>query len=774
MNRQEALNDRQWEAVRCTEGPLLVLAGAGSGKTRVLTHRIAYLIEDKGVSPWNILAITFTNKAAAEMKERVGRTVSEGADSVWVSTFHSACARILRRHCENLGYDTNFTIYDADDQKTLMHQIFKRLNVDTHYYKERDVLNYISSAKDKLWTPDDCEQDAADFREEKKAGLYREYQKELRQNNAMDFDDLIVNGVELFRTCPEIRDHYQERFRYIMVDEYQDTNHAQFQLVALLAEKYRNLCVVGDDDQSIYRFRGADVTNILDFESVFPGARVVKLEQNYRSTANILHAANAVIGNNRGRKKKTLWTANEEGSRTRARFFLTAEEEAGYLVNTLARKHEEGRQWKELAVLYRTNAQSRLLEEYCVRQNVPYRLIGGVNFYQRREIKDVLAYLKTIANGVDDLAVDRIINVPPRGIGQVTVGRLKVFAAEQEMNLYDAVQNWDQVPGLGRSGQKIRQFVEQIDALRRIAKDPEVPLNELIQAVLEQTGYTEYLKEEGKVEAEARMENIDELISKAASYSLSAPEPDLDDFLEQVALVADVDRMDEEEDRVTLMTLHSAKGLEFPVVCIAGMEEGLFPNIRAVFSENPEDIEEERRLCYVGITRARKELLLTGAKKRMIRGSVQYYQPSRFVREIPEEYLDAGGHGRDKRTQSKPAAEWPAAGRTAGGGTAAERPAKERPAAGGTDERSSQYSAGAALSYGNNPGFGKVFAVTKAKRLDYKEGDRVRHERFGEGVVQAIVDKKKDYEVTVCFDQAGVRRMFANFARLQKIESSEI
>ena len=790
MNIKEVLNDRQQEAVLCTEGPRLVLAGAGSGKTRVLTHRIAYLIEEKAVNPWNILAITFTNKAASEMKERVERTVSRGADSVWVSTFHSTCVRILRRHCQNLGYDTNFSIYDADDQKTLMRQIFKKLDVNTRYYKEKDVLAYVSAAKDKLWTPEDCEKEAADFQEKKKAELYREYQKELRQNNAMDFDDLIVNGVKLFRTCPEILEHYQERFRYIMVDEYQDTNYAQFKLIELLAEKYRNLCVVGDDDQSIYKFRGADVTNILEFESAFPGARVVKLEQNYRSTGNILNAANEVIRHNQGRKEKTLWTANGQGSRPGFHFFQTAEEEAEYLTKTLTDKHREGRQWKDLAVLYRTNAQSRLLEEYCVRKNIPYLLIGGINFYQRKEIKDVLAYLKTIANGVDDLAVARIINVPPRGIGQVTIGRLTVFAAEQEMNLYDAVRNWDVVPGLGRSGQKVQKFADQIESLRQMAEDPEIPVNELIQAVIEKTGYQEYLKEEGEVEAESRMENIEELISKASGYSQNAPEPSLGDFLEQVALVADVDRMDESEDRVTLMTLHSAKGLEFPVVCIAGMNDGLFPTMRAVCSESREDIEEERRLCYVGITRAREELILTGARRRMVNGNTQYYPVSRFIKEIPEEYLETDDGKRDKPSESYDMEDadlpWNAESRR--GRVSSFAPGTDSyrsPYASDSSSREGIFDRGrdgsfpsnrksAAASYGRNPGFGKTFSVTKAEKLDYQEGDRVRHKLFGDGVVNSIVDRKKDYEVTVCFDKAGVKKMFANFAKLEKIESSEI
>ncbi len=496
MDINGTLNDRQLEAVTCTEGPLLVLAGAGSGKTRVLAHRIAYLIEEKAVNPWNILAITFTNKAAGEMKERVGRTVDFGADSVWVSTFHSTCVRILRRHCEALGYGTNFSIYDSDDQKTLVKQVLKKLDVDTKLYRDRAMLGYISDAKDKLISPAAFEEQAVDFREKKIALIYKTYQEELFQNNAMDFDDLIVKTVELFRTCPEVLDYYQERFRYIMVDEYQDTNHAQFKLVELLAAKYRNLCVVGDDDQSIYRFRGADVRNILDFEAAFPGARVVKLEQNYRSTKNILAAANEVIANNYNRKGKELWTANDQGERVRFHQFGTAEEEADFISGSLRKLEEKGLDWKDMAVLYRTNAQSRLLEEYCIRQNVPYLLVGGVNFYQRKEIKDILAYLKTIANGVDDLAVLRIINVPRRGIGAATIGKITAFASEHGMHLYDGVKAVGQVPGIGKAGLKVQAFSDQIEAFRRISEDPEKTIADLIQKVLDDTGYQKELEDE--------------------------------------------------------------------------------------------------------------------------------------------------------------------------------------------------------------------------------------------------------------------------------------
>lgn len=782
MNKLEMLNEKQREAVVCTEGPLLVLAGAGSGKTRVLTHRVAYLIQEKGVDPWNILAITFTNKAADEMKRRVEQLVPECAGMVWVSTFHSACVRILRRYGERLGYDRNFSIYDTDDQRTVMKQLFKDQKIDKRLFKERDVLSYISWAKNKLLTPEDCKKEAADFTEMKKAELYQSYEKELKQNNAMDFDDLLVNTVRLFQDFSEILASYQERFKYIMVDEYQDTNFAQFKLVELLAAKYRNLCVVGDDDQSIYKFRGADITNILNFESAFPGAKVVKLEQNYRSTGNILAAANEVIRHNQWRKDKTLWTAAEDGCQARFRQFDSAEEEAGYIAQTLKEKYQEGRDWKEMAVLYRTNAQSRLLEEACIRKDIPYLIVGGVNFYQRKEIKDVLAYLKTIANGVDDLAVARIINVPGRGIGAVTVGKLTVFASANNMNLYDAAKECRIVPGLARSAPKIQGFVELIEELRKTAEDPETSIPDLIEAVLEKTGYQEYLEEEGKVEGETRMENIRELISKAASYSQEAQEPSLSEFLEQVALVADIDRMDPEESRVTLMTLHSAKGLEFPVVFMAGMEDGLFPSSMATRSADQDDLEEERRLCYVGITRAREELIMTGARKRMVNGERQYSGTSRFITEIPDAYLEKETLKRADEDWDESGLPWSSEARRGRVSSfSPERDVYENPYA--ALSRSAG-SSGESFGYGQGrktsgpslgqrsktgPGFGKTFTVTKADHLDYQEGDRVRHKLFGEGQVVSIVNGKKDFEVTVNFDEAGTKKMFASFAKLEKV-----
>ena len=759
MSIYESLNPMQREAVLSTEGPLLVLAGAGSGKTRVLTHRVAYLIEEMGVAPWNIMAITFTNKAAGEMRERVDRLVSHGAEAVWVSTFHSSCVRILRRHIQYLGFDTDFSIYDTDDQKTVMKQVIKALELDPKQYRERALLSQISAAKDQLISPEEFELNAAgDYRLRQTARIYREYQNQLKKNNALDFDDLIGQAVELLEESREVREYYQERFKYVMVDEYQDTNYAQFKLVSLLAGKYRNLCVVGDDDQSIYRFRGADIKNILSFEETFPGAKVVRLEQNYRSTGHILHAANEVIRHNEGRKEKKLWTENGEGEKVRFRQYDQAYEEADGVVKEI---RDGGWDYKDCAVLYRTNAQSRLLEEKCLLYNIPYRLVGGVNFYQRREIKDILSYLKTIANGRDDLAVMRIINVPKRGIGAASVNRAEIFASANGYSMYSALARVKAIPGMGRAAGKIQEFVDLIEDFREKLSAREYDLAGLIEDVLERSGYRASLEEEGEVEAQTRLENIEELVNKAAAYEAAAEEPSLGAFLEEVALVADVDAMEDTDDRVTLMTLHSAKGLEFDNVWMCGMEDGLFPSMMAINSEDPVSaIEEERRLCYVGITRARKRLTLTAARQRMVNGETRWHKISRFVDEIPEEELEAS------RLESKNF------GRTISlddGDMPWNRPA--RPAGVSTFGRGENAYASrtAAFPQGTAPAFGKAFTVAKADRLDYEVGDRVRHIKFGDGTVKEIKDGGKDYEVTVEFDTMGQKRMFASFAKLKKL-----
>lgn len=749
MSIYDNLNSMQQKAVFHTEGPLLILAGAGSGKTRVLTHRAVYLIEEKGINPYHIMAITFTNKAAGEMRQRIDHLVGVGAESIWVSTFHSTCVRILRRYIDRLGYDTHFTIYDADDQKNLMKDICKRMEIDTKFYKERSFLNVISKAKDELISPEEFTQNAmGDFLKEKQAAVYREYQAILHKNNALDFDDLIVKAVELLQQDAQVLDYYQKRFRYIMVDEYQDTNTAQFQLIKLLAAKYQNLCVVGDDDQSIYKFRGANIKNILNFEEVYPQAKVIKLEQNYRSTQNILDAANMVIANNVGRKAKELWTDNGVGEKIDFEQLDTAYEEAEYILRDIQKKVRNGKyQYGECAVLYRTNAQSRLFEEQFVVNNIPYKVVGGVNFYARKEIKDVLAYLKTIDNGRDDLAVRRIINVPKRGIGVTTLSRVQEYADQEGISFYQALRIADDIPNLGRGAVKIKPFVTFIQTMRSKVKF--LSVSQLLQEIIEQTGYLEELEAEDSDEARARIENIDELISKATAYEEAEEAPTLSGFLEEVALVADVDSLEEGSDYVVLMTLHSAKGLEFPNVYLAGLEDGLFPGYMSINADDPMELEEERRLCYVGITRAMTDLTITCAKERMIRGDTQYNKVSRFVEEIPGNLLT-------RKVKQK----------------AAVKPQME--ASGQSFGR-----AGSKLNpifntrnvYQNKSYQSTSFASNSTSKisLEYTNGDRVKHVKFGEGTVLQIVEGGRDYEVTVAFDKVGTKKMFASFAKLKKV-----
>ena len=767
MSLLDALNEPQRQAVMATDGPLLILAGAGSGKTRVLTHRTAYLIEECGVNPYNIMAITFTNKAAGEMRERIDQMVGYGSESIWVCTFHSTCVRILRRYIDRLGFGTNFTIYDSDDQKTLMKDICKRLEIDTKMYKEKFFLSAISSAKDELIDPIEFETRAAgDYVKRKQAQVYREYQQALKQNNALDFDDLIMKTVELFKLDKEVLASYQDRFRYIMVDEYQDTNTAQFELIRLLALKYQNLCVVGDDDQSIYKFRGANIYNILNFEHHFPDATVIKLEQNYRSTQNILDAANAVIANNQGRKEKRLWTDNGAGDKIAFEQLDTAAEEADFVARDIARRVRKGEyQYKDCAILYRTNAQSRLFEERFITANIPYKIFGGVNFYARKEVKDLLAYLKTIDNGQDDLAVRRIINIPKRGIGAASINKVALYAQEQEISFYDALCVAEQVPGLGKAAAKIRPFVLFIQSMK--AKAKLLSVADLLQEVIETTGYVRELEAEGTDEAEARIENIDELISKAVDYAEGEEAPTLNGFLENVALVADIDSFDENSDYVVLMTLHSAKGLEFPNVYLAGLEDGLFPSYMSITSDNSQaEIEEERRLAYVGITRAKKNLTITSARVRMVRGQTQYGKVSRFVREIPPELLS--GKIYEPKTKEEPIEQSTF--------QKARKAFRTVPSYGGS-------------GYGKEvgEGYGSTFHSSKATKpvytkvenqrdfgsvggaLSYQVGDRVRHIKFGDGEVMAIVSGGRDYEVTVDFDKVGTKKMFASFAKLKKI-----
>ena len=768
MSIYDKLNEPQREAVYHTDGPLLLLAGAGSGKTRVLTHRIAYLIGERGVNPWNILAITFTNKAAEEMRQRVDNLVGFGAESVWVSTFHSACVRILRRFIDRLGYENHFTIYDTDDQKTLIKEVCRKVDVDTKVFKERSLLSAISSAKNEMILPDEFELNAGgDFAKMKIAKVYREYEAQMKANNALDFDDLLVKTVQLLQTQPDVLESYQERFRYIMVDEYQDTNTVQFQLVSLLAGKYKNLCVVGDDDQSIYKFRGANIRNILDFEHEFPDAKVIKLEQNYRSTGNILNAANSVIANNRGRKEKSLWTENGEGELIRLRQFDTAFDEADFIGEDIKSAVRQGGSYNDSAVLYRTNAQSRLLEEKFIAMNIPYKIVGGVNFYARREIKDLLAYLKTIDNGRDDVAVRRIINVPKRGIGLTTINRIQESATERGIGFYEALLAPGLIAGVGRSATKLDSFAALIEYFKTLAE--EMSITDLLQEVIEKTGYIESLENEDKEEAKTRKENIDELISKAATYEESCQDKDekatLSGFLEEVALVADIDSLDEDQEYVVLMTLHSAKGLEFPRVYLAGMEDGLFPGYMSINAGDREELEEERRLCYVGITRAEQELTLTSARRRMVHGETQYNPMSRFVKEIPRELLDTGNKKFTQETEmpvqqntyarAREAFRAQAFGGAFGGMTPAKNQGVGKPLTGSQAlaslQKGSQLAAG-----GNGP-------------LGYEVGDRVRHVKFGEGTVTDIKEGGRDHEVTIEFDSVGTRKMFAKFAKLVKV-----
>ncbi|WP_036606374.1 ATP-dependent helicase [Oribacterium sp. P6A1] len=832
-NLERILNKEQCDAVRHTEGPLLVLAGAGSGKTRVLTHRIAYLIENCDVQPWNILAITFTNKAAGEMRDRVDKIVGVRAREVWVSTFHSMCVRMLRRHIERIGYTSNFSIYDTDDQKTVMRQVFKELNIDNQKIKDRAVLSAISKAKNEGMSPEDFGKQISggDFTEKKIAECYTLYEKKLHQNDALDFDDLLLKTVELLDTEPEVLQYYQERFRYILVDEYQDTNDIQFNLIHKLAGKYKNICVVGDDDQSIYKFRGANLENILSFEKSFPGARVIKLEQNYRSTEKILDCANAVIANNKGRKQKRLWTDKKGGADVTFQEFDSANDEAYAVVREVK---NTPRAYHDQAILYRTNAQSRLMEEQCIKMNIPYQIIGGVNFYQRREIKDVLAYMKVIANAADNVAFERIINVPKRGIGDATLEKLRVFAAanttpEHVVTMYEAATKAELIGISGKAGKKLLEFTEMVENwkyrlriagyLDQNAMDEEsFSIQKLIESIRDDTGYGTEIKAEGTIEAETRFQNIEEIINKAADYQAHAEEPKLSEFLEEVSLVADIDRKDDNTDLLTLMTLHGAKGLEFPKVYLVGMSDGLFPGYRSM--EDHEDLEEERRLCYVGITRAEEELVMTSARSRMVNGNFERMKPSMFINEIPDEmcrksfinrygedempFADAFGSGyghgssygsgscgdyRKNRRESQKYNELDEYrfGSDSFGNTIGGRGNRSSGGFGSSGFGANSYGLSGMGSTGylnrstgagtpkktSGSGIPKNLVsqgVQKLSSLDYKEGDTVSHIKFGRGKVLSVTDGKKDFEVTVEFEKAGQKKMLASFAKLKKVE----
>ena len=738
MSIYDTLNNEQREAVFCTEGPLLMLAGAGSGKTRSLTHRIAYLIEEKGVAPWNILAITFTNKAAQEMRERVDALVGYGSEDIWISTFHATCSRILRRHIDLLGYDRNFTIYDASDQKSLMKEVLKEMKIDTKQFPERSVMSEISSAKNEYKSPLDYRNEyGSNFRNQRIADIYEHYQKRLKENNALDFDDLLVKMVDLFQTNPDVLEHYQDRFQYIMVDEYQDTNTVQFLLVSLLAKKYRNLCVVGDDDQSIYKFRGANIYNILNFEKVFPDAQVIRLEQNYRSTQNTLNAANGVIANNKGRKEKKLWTENQKGELVHFKQYDTEYDEADGVVSRINFLAMRGVQYKDMAILYRTNAQSRIFEEKLKQKNIPYAIVRGISFYDRKEIKDLMSYLKVVDSGMDDLSVKRIINVPKRGIGQTTINRLQEFAILNQMSFLDAVFNADEIPEVTRALAKLHKFADMIEEFREYASEHEI--SELLEHILDVTQYRAELEAEGTDESISRLEDIEELFNDIAYYEEEEENPNLRDFLaekDMYTLNAGIDNLEDENNKVLLMTLHNAKGLEFNNVFLGGMEEGVFPGFGAMMSGDESEIEEERRLCYVGITRAKERLFLSAAKRRMLRGQTQYNRRSRFIDEIPGQYLDTEQRVSEQRVVKN-----------------TERPAKY------------QYGAKAGKPYNLSD-----FKVKPVGELDYQVGDRVKHIKFGVGTVQEITKGGRDFEVAVEFDRVGRKKMFASFAKLKKVK----
>ncbi len=801
MDREQIiskLNKEQQEAVLASEGPVLILAGAGSGKTRVLVHRIAYLIDVCGVAPYNILAITFTNKAAEEMRQRVDDMIGFGAGEIWVMTFHACCVRILRRHAEEIGFTRYFSIYDRDDQESVMKDILKRRKIDPKVISHKAVLNAISSAKDELITPEKYARLNKEWGQVKIADLYAEYQDKLKENNAMDFDDLISRTVALFEERPDILELYRRKFQYISVDEYQDTNTAQFRLVKLLADEHRNLCVVGDDDQSIYKFRGANIRNILNFEEYFPDAKVVKLERNYRSTQNILNAANEVIRHNRGRKSKRLWTDVGDGEKIRFKRYETGYAEAEAVAREIAQAvGRRERHYKDYAVLYRTNAQSRLFEEKCLLLNVPYKLVGGVNFYSRREIKDVLAYLKTIDNAVDDVASTRIINVPKRGIGATTITKIATYAADGGISFFDAAAAAKDIPGLSSAtAKKVAVFTDFIAGLRR--KSGELKVSDLIGEILNETGYLEALQAEGTEEAEDRLDNLDELRNKAVQYEENADSPSLSGFLEEVALIADIDTVDDNDDRVLLMTLHAAKGLEFPVVYMTGMEEGIFPSAMSInSSDSDEEVEEERRLCYVGITRAREQLTMTMAYERMMRGEMHPMMPSRFIHEMPREVVDLGkgsqasrtkpdlgnaGFGRSMREAitAKPYAPKPGNGAFTGAYGRSDEDMNSGYSSAysrsGADRNGGAYSSPYKSPY-SKPAQNKSSAPASASsgrigsgELGYEVGDKVRHVKFGVGTVREIRNMGRDHQVTVDFPSWGVKKLLAGFAKLVREE----
>lgn len=742
----QGLNPEQGQAVKHGDGPLLIMAGAGSGKTRVLTHRIAYLIGEKGVPPWSILAITFTNKAAREMKDRVARIVGDTANDIWISTFHSMCVRILRRDIDRIGVSRNFTILDAGDQLTVIKRLMKELNIDVKRYEPRAILGTISSAKNELKTPKDYEKTAAGPYEQTVFKVYEAYRKELKRNQALDFDDLIMTTIRLFKEVPEVLEYYQRRFRYVMVDEYQDTNRAQYVLVKMMADRHQNICVVGDSDQSIYRWRGADIQNILSFEKDYPEVAVIMLEQNYRSTKNILKAANVVIENNMNRKPKNLWTENYEGSKLTYYEADNEHDEARYVIGKIKEITDSGRyKPSDISILYRTNAQSRVIEEMFVKSNLPYTIVGGTKFYDRKEIKDLLAYLRLVSNPDDDISFRRIINVPRRGIGATTLEKIEAYANGQDISIFQALQEVKKIGLSARFEKTLAEFASQIN--NWVQMQDYLPVTELVEELLEKTGYREMLKNEKSLEAEGRLENINEFLSVTQEFEKNNEDKSLVAFLTDLALIADIDKVDEDgeqQDQVLLMTLHSAKGLEFPIVFLIGLEEGVFPHNRSLMEEA--EMEEERRLAYVGITRAEQELYLTRAKMRTLFGRTNMNPPSRFLGEIPEDLLDCV----NEEAQTPP---WMRTG--------------SRSTSQGFSTKPSGFGATTAPPRRQVQQRTKT-TMTGGDSFHWAVGDRASHKKWGVGTVVSMKGEGENVELDIAFPNVGVKRLFAKFAPITK------
>lgn len=784
MNLLEGLNDKQYEAVINTEGPSLVIAGAGSGKTKVLTHKIAYLMSEKGVQPWNILAITFTNKAANEMKSRVEALVGDVAKDMWIGTFHSICVRILRRQIDRLGFDTSFIIFDTSDQKTLVKQIIKSQNLDDKLFTDKNVLYEISNAKNEMITPEEyAAKVKGDFRKEKIADIYHIYQKRLKDNNAIDFDDIINFTIDILMDNEDLLNYYSEKFKYVLVDEYQDTNKAQFTLVSLLASKYGNITVVGDNDQGIYSFRGADISNILNFEKDFPGTRIIKLEQNYRCTQNILNAANEVIKNNENKYEKKLWTSNDAGNLPKIYRGDNEYDEANYIVKQInALKFEEYYKYKDFAVLYRMNSQSRSIEDILRRENIAYKIVGGLKFYERKEIKDTIAYLRLVQNTSDNLSLMRVINEPKRGVGKTSLDNVESVAISNQISMYEVIKEADKY-GLNRVFSNTREFVSLIEELR--AEKDNVNISDLIKDILQKSGYTHALENENTVEAESRIENLDEFLTVAIEFEEESADASLSEFLEGITLSSDLDGMEETDDSVTLMTLHSAKGLEFPVVFLVGMEEGIFPGYKSI--GEPKELEEERRLCYVGITRAKEHLFLTCARQRTIFGSTSCNAVSRFVKEIPSTMLEGYDQIEDNRfnNYNENEIDWKY-------GSKSDMPSNRYSSTKREYEYESSYSRAA---YGIVAEPSSAYGISSNKSTyqfrsadsfleslnnkkqnndvdlsEYKAGVKVFHKKFGEGMINSVETEGEDLKVDIEFEKVGHKRLMAKFAGLEIIK----